>query len=174
MNEETLYCKWHPTVETGLRCYQCNTPICPKCAQRTPVGYLCRDCQRGRQKRFEQGTITDLIVAAAVSLVLGGIAGWFLPLTGWFTIFLSPVAGGLIAEAVWRLVQRRYSERLWWIVAGGIVLSALPYLLVTLAAAIFIPASGYAGYAFNLFGILWAIVHIVLATSAAIARLRLR
>ena len=171
--DDPLYCKWHPTVETGLHCYQCDTPICPKCANRTPVGYICRNCMTGRRKRFEQGTLLDLVIAAVVALVLGGIAGWILPMVGWFTVFLSPVAGGLIAEIVWRLVGKRYSERLWWVVAGSIILSALPYVLLVVAGSAFLAVGGYADYAGGFFALLWSIVHIVLATGSAITRLRL-
>ena len=41
---------------------------------RTPVGYICRDCHQGRKQRFEQSTLKDYIIAGAVSLILGGIA----------------------------------------------------------------------------------------------------
>ncbi len=171
--DDPLYCKWHPSVETGLRCYQCDTPICPKCANRTPVGYICRECMTGRRKRFEQGKLSDLVIAAIVTLILGGIAGWILPFVGWFTIVLSPVAGTLIAEIVWRLVGKRYSERLWWVVAGSIILSGLSYLLVIVGGSVLLAADGYNGYTFSFFALLWSIVHIVLATGSAIARLRL-
>ena len=44
--DETVYCSYHPNVETGLRCNKCGKPICVKCARRTPVGYRCPDCIR--------------------------------------------------------------------------------------------------------------------------------
>jgi len=164
-DDEILYCAWHPKVETTLRCYQCNTPICVKCARRTPVGYLCPECRNERKKRFESAKSTDYVIAAVVSLVLGGIAG-IIPMVGWYVLFLSPLSGTLIAEVVWRLVGRRYGRHLWWIVAAGIVIGGLPLLLPRLL--------GGFGNAFGLIGVLWPIFHISLAVGAATARLRLR
>ncbi|MBN1486964.1 MAG: hypothetical protein JW981_04930 [Anaerolineae bacterium] len=170
--EEILYCHWHPEVETTLRCYQCNTPICPKCAQRTPVGYICPDCKKGRKRRFEQARNTDYIIAAVVSLLLAVPAGFILPQLGWFTVFLSPLAGGLIAEIVWRLVGRRYSEKLWWLVAGGIGLGALPFIILFGWQSLSGLNTGYAGGA--IISLIWLIVHLVLTIGSATARLRLQ
>lgn len=174
--EEILHCQWHPKVETTLQCYQCGTPICVKCAQRTPVGYICPLCYKGRRQRFNQARRTDYLIAAGVSFILGLVAS-ILPLVGWFVIFLSPLAGGLIAEIVWRLVGRRYSEHLWWIVGAGIALGALPVFLLSLVPGIF--SLGLGGeitgalVAYGLLGLLWPIVHVALAVGAAAARLRL-
>ncbi len=49
---EILYCYRHPQVETTLRCNRCNKPICPKCAQRTPVGFRCPDCVLEIEDRY--------------------------------------------------------------------------------------------------------------------------
>jgi hypothetical protein len=172
MNEEPadlLTCRWHPKVETTLRCYQCETPICVKCARRTPVGYLCPDCQRGHKQRFVQSRPTDIVIAGAISVVLGVIAG-ILPLLGswWFVLFLSPLAGSLIAEVVWRAVGRRFGPHLWWIVGLGIVLGSLP-----------LGGVGLLGLLAVLQGNLWGLqalltwgLHIALAVGAAVTRLR--
>jgi len=37
-----LVCLRHK-AETRLSCAECSTPICPKCAVRTPVGFKCPD-----------------------------------------------------------------------------------------------------------------------------------
>ena len=37
-------CAWHPTVETGLTCARCETPICGRCAVSSAVGMRCRNC----------------------------------------------------------------------------------------------------------------------------------
>jgi membrane associated rhomboid family serine protease len=47
-----LYCYRHPQVETSLRCNRCNKPICPKCAQRTPVGFRCAECVSAIEDRY--------------------------------------------------------------------------------------------------------------------------
>ncbi len=46
------HCYRHPDVETGLRCNRCNKPICPQCAQRTPVGFRCAECIAELENRY--------------------------------------------------------------------------------------------------------------------------
>ncbi len=159
--DQILHCYRHPDVETSLRCYRCGNPICIKCAVRTPVGYLCPDCQRGIKKRFTTARYSDYVIAALVSLVLGGLAGW-LPLAGWLTILLSPLAGTLIASLVNKLIAHRYGEWIWLVVAASIVVGGLPLLGLLLLA-------GYHGLT-----LLWIIMHQVLAISSAMAILRLK
>ncbi len=170
--DETLTCYRHPKVETALRCYQCQRPICPKCARRSAVGYLCDDCLRGRKQRYEQGKPMDNVIAGGISLALGVATGWLSLMFFMVMIFLSPLAGGLIAEVVWRAVGRRYNSRLWWIVTAGIVLGTLPYLFLGfLITGIQVGAGDIPVGAFRLIG---PIAHIFLASGMAIARLRLR
>jgi len=165
-----LFCKRHPQTETTLRCYQCGAPICHRCAQRTPVGYQCPDCRRGLKRRFEQARPLDYGIAAVVSLVLGTIAGTVLPLAGWFTMFLSPVVGTVIAEITWRLVGRHYSSHLWWIVAAGIVIGTLPHIAFRIFGLFVTSAEGQV---FSWIGMLWPLVHIGFAVGASSARLKL-
>jgi hypothetical protein len=169
-DEEVLYCQWHPKVETVLRCYQCDTPICVKCARRTPVGYICPDCQRGRRQRFEQSKPADYAIAAITAVILGGVVS-IVPLLNswWFVIFLSPLAGTLISEVVWRLVRRRYGRHLWWIVTAGIVIGALPVLGIRLLRLTTI----IQGNIWSLQGLLIWGLHVVMTVGSAIARLRL-
>lgn len=168
--DEAVYCKWHPHVETSLRCYQCDTPICAKCAQRTPVGYICPGCRKGRKRKFDRAKPADYVIAAVISLVLGGIAGVLAPLAGWFVLYLSPLAGTLTAEAVWRVVGRRYGRHLWWIVAAGLILGGLPQLLLALFGGV---VSIVGGMPLGAMGVLWPAAHIALAVGSATARLRL-
>ena len=79
----------------------------------------------------------------------------------WFVIFLSPLSGTLIAEVVWYLVDRRYGSHLWQIISGGIIVGSLPMVLMSLVSG-------------NLFGILWSVVHVVMAIGTVVARLRLQ
>ncbi len=172
LNDEVMVCHWHPQTETALRCYQCNTPICAKCAHRTPVGYICRNCRQGNKQRFEQSTLTDYIIAGVASLVLGGIAST-IPMIGswWFILFLSPLSGTLIAEVVWRLVGQRYGQYLWWLVVAGIIVGTLPVLGIGMLRVL----SGITyGDAWGFVNLIVALIHIVLAAGAAAARLRLR
>ena len=168
--EDLLYCHWHPKIDTTLRCYQCETPICVKCARRTPVGYICPDCQRGRRQRFDQSRPADYVIAGVTSLVLGGVAG-ILPVVGgwWILLFLSPLAGTAIAEIVWRAVGRRYGPHLWRIVSVGIVVGALPAFVMGLLQALTVSQ----GNLWGIQGILTWGLHVALATGTAIARLRM-
>ena len=78
--DEATYCYRHPQTETGLRCSKCERYICVKCAKRTPVGYICPECQRGLENRFFTGKLSDYGIAALIagplSLVTAGIFGF--------------------------------------------------------------------------------------------------
>lgn len=160
----TLYCVNHPTVETQLRCNNCEKPICPKCAVLTPTGYRCRDCVRGQQKVFNTAQWWDYPIAfsLAATLSLGGsfLAG----VLGFFVIFLAPLAGMGIAEVVRFAVRRRRSPQLFLIAAAGAALGALPLLLMTIIGAL--------GSRGGLFGILWLGLYTFTVTSTVYYRLR--
>ena len=169
-DEQILTCQRHPNVETTLRCYICEAPMCVACARRTPVGYICRDCQRGRKRRFEQSRPLDYVIAGIVAVVAGAVAS-ILALLGawWFLVFLSPLAGAAIAEIVWRLVKHRYGQHLWWIVGLGIILGSMPVLALNSLRLIAVVQ----GNLWGISGILTWGLHIVLTVGSAIARLRL-
>ncbi len=38
-----VMCARHPSTPTRLTCVECDTPMCPRCAIRTPVGFKCPD-----------------------------------------------------------------------------------------------------------------------------------
>ena len=137
-----LYCANHPDVETSLRCNKCEKPICPKCAVATPTGYRCRECVRGQQKSFETALWYDNVLALIIAGVLSYIGSRIVPLMGFFTLLLSPIAGVIIAEAVRFTIKRRRSKRLFQIAALGTVIGSLPILLLTLIAVFFGNYSG--------------------------------
>jgi tetratricopeptide (TPR) repeat protein len=158
-DDEVLYCAYHPTVETMLRCNRCGKPICTRCARLTPVGYRCRECLGQQQAAFYTGGALDYFLGGAVALVLGGIASALMSVIGawFFALILGPTAGIGIAEAVRLAVRRRRSRYLATVVAASMVLSAMPALLISLRSV-------------------WALVTVglflVLAVGAAVARLR--
>lgn len=133
-------------------------------------GYICSECQRGRQQRFDQSQPMDSVVALVLSVILGGAAS-ILPMLGswWFLVFLSPLAGTLIAEVVWRAVGRRHSPRLWWLVSLGIVIGTLPIMGSSLLQLLTVLQGNIWGFQGTL---TWGL-HVVLAISTAVARLRL-
>lgn len=162
---QPLFCYNHPTRETMLRCNRCERPICSQCAVLTPTGYRCKECIRGQQKVFETAQTTDyllaVVIAAPLSLVGSFVAGFM----GFFTIFIAPIAGVIIAEAVRRVVHRRRSHLLFQVAAGATALGALPLLLFIVA-----PLLLGAGR-LDFFGLLWRGIYLVLVTSSMYYRL---
>lgn len=161
---ETVYCFYHPTTPTSLRCNKCGKPICAKDAVLTPVGYRCKDCVRQQQDVFFNAEPMDYAIAAIVSLPVGYIAQRFVPQIGFFVILLGPMIGGLIGEVIWRASRKRRGRYTWIAALGGLSVGAAaaawPILMFTFAGA-------------NLgFGILWHIVFFALMAGSVVARLR--
>jgi hypothetical protein len=160
------YCYRHPDVETGLRCNRCGKPICPKCAQRTPVGFRCPDCIREQEDKFYTGTNTDYLIAVVIalplSLIAAGLYVFILSMIGFWGwiigFFVAPAVAGFIAEAVRRGVGKRRSRYLGWVVAACLILATLPFVLAALV--------GYGG------GLILAGMFMVLGTTTVLARLR--
>jgi len=169
---EPLYCINHPTVETYLRCARCDAPICAKCAVQTEVGYICRNCLDRQQRAFYAAfRPIYYLVAAAVALPLGLIAGWFVPALGWFAIFLGPLAGGGIAEVAWRAIRRRRGRYTWLVVAGAIAVGGLPRLLIGLIPLV-VSLADPTLLPVGVWPLVWTGVYLFTAVGAAIARLR--
>ena len=158
-----LYCTWHPDRETYLRCNRCERPMCIDCAVKTPTGYRCKECVRGQRKKFETAITQDYIFGILIALVLGYIGGLLTTRIGFFVIFLAPFAGGIIGEAVRKVIQKRRAKTLFQAVTAaavvGALLSAAPLVLGLLFGSA------------NLFGLIWMAVYIVLMTSTLYYRL---
>jgi len=159
------YCANHPGVETTLHCNKCGKPICSRCAVLTPTGYRCKECVRGQQKIFVTAVWYDYLLGFVVagilsflaSLLAGLVAG--IGFIGWFLIIIgAPSAGAVIAEGV-RLATRRHRARaLFLTVAAGVVLGALPSILIHLIG-------------FNLFGLIFQVIYLILAVPVVYTRL---
>lgn len=166
----TLYCANHPQTETTLRCSRCDKPICARCAVLTPTGYKCKECVRGQQKVFETAEWFDYPVAFVVAVVLSYI-GSLSGLLGFFTIFIAPIAGGLIAEAVRLLTRRHRSKNLFLLTAAAVAIGSLPRLLIYGAAMLFSFAGARANGLGLFLPLIWQVVFTFLATSTVYARL---
>jgi hypothetical protein len=161
----TEYCANHPTVETSLHCNKCGKPICARCAVLTPTGYRCKECVRGQQKVFVTAVWYDYLLGFVVAGILSFLASLLASLVagigfiGWFLIFIgAPSAGAIIAEGV-RLATRRHRARSLFItVAAGVVVGALPSIVIQLLT-------------FNLFGIIFQVIFLILATPVVYTRL---
>jgi hypothetical protein len=172
MNEPiSTYCANHPQVETSLRCNRCSKLICTRCAVLTPTGYRCKECVRGQQKIFETAIGRDYLVAFLIAAPLSFLGSLFVPRFILFAILLSPVAGGLIAEAVRFGVQKRRSLRLFQVAAAGAFIGAI--LLAAQQVIITLSYIAYSGV-FDL-GLLWPLVghglYIILVTTTTFYRL---
>ena len=174
---EKIFCANHPDRETALRCNKCGKPICVKCVVRTPVGYRCRECVTQQQQIFETALWHDYVIAGVVAAVLSGIAGALITALGWFVIFLSPMAGGVIAEVIFRAVRKRRGKYLPLAAVGGAVLGGLPLCALPAIGLLFslfgAQSGGGIGSGFGLlFGMLWPVVYIALCASTLYYRLR--
>jgi hypothetical protein len=166
--EQTLYCVNHPQTETTLRCNRCDDPICVRCAVRTPTGYRCRTCVRGQQKAFETAEWYDYPLALMVAGTLSFLGSLIVPRLSFFTIFLAPIAGTIIAEVVRALLRRRRSSRLFRMTAVATATGSLPLLLLYLADTF----TGVTGVGiFRLLPLLWQALYVFLVTSTMYYRL---
>ena len=164
-DEPTLYCANHPNIETTLRCNRCEKPICAKCAVLTPTGYRCRECVRGQQKMFNTAQWFDYPLVFFIAVIMSYLGSLVVSFLGFFTLFLAPVAGFIIAEAIRLATRRRRSKLLFQIAALSVALGSLPLLLPYLLSLL--GGFGLGG----LFGILWQGFYAVTATSTVYYRL---
>ncbi len=170
------YCANHPDRETGLRCKRCNKPICDRCAVLTPVGYVCKECLRTQQKVFDNAAWYDYPLAMLIAAALSFAGSYAAGVMGFFTFFIAPVVGVIIAEAVRWVVRRRRSRLLFRLVALAALLGSLPRILITLFNVVafsgFLTQGGnlFAG-SFSLLAILWPLVYTFLVTSTVYYRI---
>jgi len=165
-NPPTTVCYNHPDRETMLRCNRCNRPICTSCAVLTPTGYRCKECVRGQQKVFDTAQWIDYPLAVVIAAVLAFLGSLAAQVLGFFTLFIAPVVGVVIAGAVRWAVRKRRSRLLFQLAAGGTLVGALPLLLIDLIAMLYAGAGVY-----SLFGLIWPAVYAFLVVSTTYYRL---
>ncbi len=154
----TLYCANHPQTATRLRCNRCEKPICPKCAILTPTGYRCKECVRGQQKVFETATWIDYPLLFIVVASMAGLGAFGAMYLNFFTIFLAPIVGGIIAEAARFVTRKRRSKKLFQLAIVAAVIGCFPFVAMHLLAQ-------------SLWGLLWQGVYLFLMTSTLYYRL---
>jgi hypothetical protein len=162
-----LYCANHPTVETSLRCNNCEKPICPKCAVLTPTGYRCKECVHNQQKIFDTAQWYDYPLAIVIGGVLSFLGSQVVSYVGFFTLFLAPLAGLLIAEAVRFIIKRRRSHNLFLAAAIAVAVGSLPPLLAVILSSLL----GF-GSLFALLPLVWQGLYTFTVTSTVYYRLR--
>jgi hypothetical protein len=135
-----LACYRHPERMTSLRCYNCSRPICSSCAKKTPVGYICPECQREAEDAFFNSKPLDYLIAALVSLPISLLAGYLMVYVfqGGFLFFLlifffSGAVGSFIGRVTKRAIGGRRGRYLPGLVVAmmvlGVLIPALPLLL---------------------------------------------
>ncbi len=163
------YCYYHPNTPTELRCNKCGKYICVKDARRTPVGYRCKSCVKEQQDVFFNATPIDYAVAAVIASVLGMIAAVIMPALGFIAIFGGPIAGTIIAEAVFRATGKRRGRYIWMVVIACMLITAAVRLLM-MPEVVYAISFGLLGpIAFTL---IWMGVYLVFSIGIVAARLR--
>lgn len=168
--ENTLYCYVHPNRETSLRCKNCERPICASCAVRTPTGYVCKECVRNHQKKFDNAAWYDYVIgfvgAASLSLIAAYIVTW---ISGFFfgliVLFIAPTAGSIIARILLAIMRRRRSQALFITIAAGVIAGAIPAIVTQLISLrlyfVYFGSGSISLWAF--LPLVWIIVYLVIA-----------
>jgi len=141
----TLVCYRHPQRMTSLRCYNCNRPICIQCANKTPVGYICPECQRQAEDAFYNAKPSDYLIAAIVSLPISLVVGLLLVTLGrnmlfyLLIFFISGAVGSFIGRITKRAIGGRRGRYLPGLVVAmmfiGVLIPVLPLLLAILGGS---------------------------------------
>ncbi|MBC8504195.1 MAG: hypothetical protein ISR58_08375 [Anaerolineales bacterium] len=166
----TLYCTNHPNKETSLRCNRCEKLICSKCAIHTPTGYRCKDCVRTQQKIFNSAEFYDYPLGFIIAAVLSYIGSLIASRFGFFVLFLAPLAGMGIAEVTRLITRRRRSKYLFYTIAAGTLLGALPSVIGPILALLFFGPEF--GSVFGIiFSLIWDIAYAIIVTSTVYYRI---
>lgn len=169
------YCYAHPSRETSLKCRRCERLICAACARPTPTGYLCIDCVNQHKKVFNTAVWSDYLIVFLISAglsALADIATIFITsiVWGFFIIGLAPLAGTAIGNLSRRFIKNRRATSLNYLLVAGMVIGALPVMLISGLPAFFALVMGGQSILHSVFAfgpILWQIVYLVIATPVA-------
>jgi hypothetical protein len=172
--DDRMFCYRHPDRETWVRCGRCDRPICVKCSIQGPVGFRCRDCGLMKNDPLTTFRPVQLALAVAVSVLAGTVAGLVASQIGFFSVVVSYFAGGLIVEAVRRVVGYKHGPVMLAIVFGGIVVGSLlglGYEWLSVFGSLPAEAAAVAG-PFLQQQLLWALIGAGAACAGAYSRLR--
>lgn len=169
---DTEYCYNHPKTATTLHCNRCGRPICAQCAVLTPTGYRCKECVRSQQKTFDTAHWIDYPLAFGIAVILGYAGSRIAAVLGFFTIFVAPIAGVIIAEAVRFVIRKRRSKRLFQLATAGAAAGSLPLIVIEVLSLLALSAArGPAGGLGYLLPLVWQGLYIFMVTSTVYYRL---
>ena len=101
-------CTYHPNVRTRLRCSKCGTPICPRCAVETPVGFRCPECAAVRglpTYRTDRSTLVkSALIGIGAALVVGVLWGIF---PAWNFYLALALGCGVAETTAWAAKYKR-------------------------------------------------------------------
>jgi hypothetical protein len=127
-----------PPVRPACAASAVTVPCVFPCAVRTPTGYVCKECVRQQQKTFDTAMWYDYLIGFGVtfvlSLIASGLTGVIASFLGFYMIFIAAAVGGgagaFIADIALRAVNKRRSKSLFISCAVGVVVGALPVMVV--------------------------------------------
>jgi membrane associated rhomboid family serine protease len=135
-------CYRHPKRETGVRCSNCERPICPDCMTSTPVGMRCPECARQSTKVRTMRSITNdptltyVLIAINVVAALGAVLGGDIGTQGGDLTEAGELSRLRLADGdLWRLVTNGFVHR-------GIFHLALNMLALWILGSMLEPALG--------------------------------
>jgi hypothetical protein len=135
MSDDVFFCQRHPSVETGLRCGRCETPICPKCAVFTDVGARCPDC--APRRKLPQFEVSPLYFArgagagAGAGALAGAAWGLLVPdIAGLFAILAGAGLGYCIGESISLSTNRKAGVPLQMVAVAGACIAYIARNLV--------------------------------------------
>jgi hypothetical protein len=115
---------------------------------------------RNQQKVFDTATWYDYVFAIAIGFILSYIGSRLVSYIGFFTIFVAPIAGMIIAEAIRAAIRRRRSNLLFILSGVAVALGALIPIIVWLL------------WGFLSLTLVWLGVYAFVVTSTVYYRLR--
>lgn len=166
-----LACYRHPDRTTSLRCYNCNRPICISCANKTPVGYICPECQRVAEDAFFNSKPLDYVIAVLVSLPISLLAGYLIHLfSGGFLFFiLIFFVSGAIGSFIGRITKRAIGGRRGRYLPGLVVAMMVIGVLIPVLPLLLSVLTGNVGV---LLGLIGPAIYLFVGSSAAYWQMR--
>jgi len=122
---------------------------------------------RNQQKVFDTAEWFDYPLAVVVAAVLSYLGSQVVSYIGFFTIFVAPIAGMIIAEAVRFVVRRRRSRNLFLAATIAAAVGSLPNLLIIVLGSLL----GFGSFG-ALLPLLWQGLYTLTVVSAVYYRLR--
>lgn len=125
-------CACGSKIQTRLRCSRCGKPICPRCMVSSPVGYRCPQCSRGQRSVVYDPSVSGLIKAAGVGLIVSAAIGFFWGSYPSWGFYMALLMGFGVAEAIAKVANYKRGREL-QALSIGLVLFGVAVSRVTIA-----------------------------------------